>query len=100
MFAKALEQKINQRALPSVYIGAMLHAAIRSEKKRKIDRNDIFDFRHTSAALPHCTAFFTDGRLKKLITSGHMRLDKLYNCRIAATPSEAIAILKDVIMSP
>ncbi len=100
IFAKALEQEVNQRALPSLYIGAMLHAAIRFEKRRKIDRNDIFDFRHASAALPHCTAFFTDGPLKTLITSGHMRLDKLYDCRIAATPSEAIATLKGVIFNP
>lgn len=99
IIAKGLEQEINQRALPSLYIGTMLHAAVRSEKNRKIHRNDIFDFRHASAALPHCAAFFTDGPLKKLITSGHTRLDKLYDCRVAATPSEAIAILMDVILN-
>lgn len=77
IFVKTLEQEVNQRALSSLYISAMLHAAVRSEEKRRIKPNDIFDFRHASAALPHCTAFFTDGPLKKLITSGHTRLASL-----------------------
>lgn len=99
MFAAALSQDVNRRALPSLYIGAMLHAAVRAEEKRKIKPNDIFDFRHAAAALPHCAAFFTDGPLKKLITSGHTGLSKLYGCRVAATPAEAIAILKDLIFA-
>lgn len=99
LFAVSLEQEVNQRALPSLYIGAMLHAAVRSEEKRKIKPNDIFDFRHAAAALPHCSAFFTDGSLRKLITSGHTGLDALYSCRVAATPSEAVAILKDIIFA-
>lgn len=97
MVAAALEQEVNQRAFGSLYIGAMLHAAIRSEAKRKIKPNDLFDFRHASAALPHCRAFFTDGPLKTLITSGHMKLDRLYYCTVVATPAEAIAVLGDLI---
>ena len=96
MVGSALEQEVNQRAFGSLYVGAMLHAAIRSEANRKIKPNDIFDFRHAAAALPHCYAFFTDGPLKKLIISGHMKLDRLYDCRVAARPSEAIAILGDL----
>jgi hypothetical protein len=96
MVAKALEQEVNQRAFGSLYIGAMLHAAIRSEAKRKIKPNDVFDFRHATAALPHCRAFFTDGKLAALITSGHMKLDRLYDCKVVATPAEAIAVLGDL----
>jgi hypothetical protein len=99
MLATSLDQEVNQKALSSLYVGATLHAAVRSEEKRKIKPNDIFDFRHAAAALPHCSAFFTDGPLKKLITSGHTRLDRLYGCRIAATPAEAIAILKEIILA-
>lgn len=96
MVATALEQEVNQRAFGSLYIGAMLHAAIRSEAKRKIKPNDVFDFRHAAAALPHCHAFFTDGKLAALITSGHMKLDRLYDCKVVATPAEAIAVLGDL----
>lgn len=96
MVAIALEQEVNQRAFGSLYIGAMLHAAIRSETKRKIKPNDVYDFRHAAAALPHCCAFFTDGPLAKLITSGHMKLDRLYDCTVVATPAEAIAVLGDL----
>ncbi len=98
MVGSALDQEVNQRAFGSLYIGAMLHAAIRSEANRKIKPNDVFDFRHTAAALPHCHAFFTDGPLKKLIMSGHMKLDSLYECKVAATPAEAIAILGDLTL--
>jgi len=96
MVATALEQEVNQRAFGSLYIGAMLHAAISSEAKRKIKPNDVFDFRHAAAALPHCHAFFTDGKLAALITSGHMKLDRLYDCKVVATPAEAIAVLGDL----
>lgn len=98
MVAIALEQEVNQRAFGSLYIGAMLHAAIRSETKRKIKPNDVYDFRHAAAALPHCCAFFTDGPLAKLITSGHMKLDRLYDCTVVATPAEAIAVLGDLVI--
>lgn len=98
MVAAALQQEANQRAFGSLYIGAMLHAAVRSEANRKVKPNDVFDFRHAAAALPHCRAFFTDGPLKKLITSGHMRLDTLYDCTVVATPAEAIAFLGDLVL--
>jgi hypothetical protein len=93
MIAIGLEQDTNRRAFGSLYVPAMLHAAVRSEARRKIKSNDIFDFRHAAAALPHCRAFFTDGPLKNTIISGHTGLDKLYGCSVAATPAEAIDIL-------
>ena len=69
MIAQALQKEEHRRSFGSLYVPAMVHAAVRSEAKRKIKPNDIFDFRHAAAALPHCRAFFTDGPLKKLITS-------------------------------
>ena len=98
MVGHALQEGEQRRAFASLYVPAMLHAAVRSEAKRKLKPNDIFDFRHAAAALPHCRAFFTDGPLKKLITSGHLKLNTLYGCSIAATPAEAIAELRKLAL--
>lgn len=76
----------------------MLHAAVRSRAGRKLSANDIFDFRHAAAALPHCRAFSTDGPLRSLITSGHVKLDALYDCKVVSTPAEGVAILKELII--
>lgn len=94
MVAEGLKSDANQRLLGSLYIPAMLHAAVRSEPNRRIKPNDIFDFRHAAAALPYCAAFFTDGPLSSLLRSGHMRLDALYDCELASRPAEALATLK------
>lgn len=99
MIAEGLRSNVNQRLLGSLYVPAMLHAAVRSEPKRRIKPNDVFDFRHAAAALPYCRAFFTDGPLRSLLTSGHMRLDRLYGCELASTPSEAIAVLERIQFS-
>lgn len=93
MIAEVLEKDEHRRAFGSLYVPAMLHAAVRSEANRRIKPNDIFDFRHAAAALPYCRAFLTDGPLRSLITSGHIRLDRLYDCEIAATPAEAIDLI-------
>lgn len=98
MIAEALEQRSNQLAFGSLYVPAMLHASVRSEANRKLKPNDIFDFRHAAAALPYCRAFLTDGPLKSLITSGHVKLDKLYGCEVAATPKEATDLISRLIL--
>ncbi|NNC73547.1 MAG: hypothetical protein HKN78_11820 [Sphingomonadaceae bacterium] len=99
MLAQALEKDEHRRAFGSLYVPAMLHAAVRSEANRKIKPNDIFDFRHAAAALPYCRAFLTDGPLRSLITSGHVRLDRLYGCEIVATPAEAIELIGRLALS-
>ncbi|WP_183617962.1 hypothetical protein [Novosphingobium fluoreni] len=98
MIAEALQQRSNQLAFGSLYVPAMLHASVRSEANRKLKPNDIFDFRHAAAALPYCRAFLTDGPLKSLITSGHVKLDTLYGCEVAATPKEAIDLISRLIL--
>lgn len=98
MVAQALDQDRHRQALGSLYAPAMLHAAVRSRAGRKLSANDIFDFRHAAAALPYCRAFFTDGPLRSLIVSGHVKLDTLYGCRVISTPAEAIAVIKELVL--
>lgn len=94
----ALQQDENRRKFPSLYIQAALHAAVRSRKGQVIKPNDLFDFRHAAAALPYCKAFFTERPLRSLITSGHMRLDTLYGCKVMHTVEDAIAWLGDLVI--
>lgn len=99
MIAQALEQDVNRRAFGSLYVPAMLHASIRAEANRKLKPNDIFDFRHAAAALPYCRAFLTDRPLKTLITSGHVRLDTLYGCEVAASPKDAVELIGRMVLT-
>lgn len=98
MVGEALKQKRHQRSFGSLFVPAMLHAAVRAEAGRKIKPNDIDDFRHAAAALPYCRAFFTDGPLRSLIASGHVALDRLYACEVASSPSDAIKVISRIAL--
>lgn len=95
--AQGLQKPENQRRFGSLFVPAMLHAAVRSERNRKIKPNDIFDFRHAAAALPYCKAFLTDRSLATLIGSGHVALDQIYDCKIASSPETATEIILDLV---
>jgi hypothetical protein len=82
--------------LPTLYIEACLHAAIRWDKARRLVGNDIYDFNHASAAVSHCQAFFTEGPLKALLALKHHGLADDFGCRIASDIPEAIDILSDL----
>ena len=43
--------------LPSLWLGAGLHAAVRWDRRRKYKANDMPDFRHAVAAIPYCDVF-------------------------------------------
>jgi len=94
----ALKQESARKVLPSIHVGAALHAAFRWDKTRRFEGNDLYDFFHASAALAFCGAFFTEQALCSTITNNHIRLDKLYNCYVVANVSGAIAYL-DAIKS-
>jgi hypothetical protein len=76
--------------LRTIRIHAWLHAAIRWDKKRKLEGNDLLDFHHAPAALAYCDAFFTERPLQTLVTQSHVVLDKLYNCRVISSHEEAV----------
>lgn len=95
MIAVSLKNPANRKKFGSLYVPAVIHAAIRAER-RTIKANDIFDFRHAAAALPYCGAFLTDGPLRTLLTSGHTALGREYDCRIVSKPFEALEVLKDL----
>ncbi len=90
----AFKKEATKKALPIMHIEASLHAAIRWDKRRKLEGNDIYDFNHATAALPYCSAFFTEGPLAAFVTANHIRLDRQFGCRVIGQLSEAIDFLK------
>ncbi|WP_372717343.1 hypothetical protein [Novipirellula sp.] len=80
--------------LPSLRIGAGLHAALRWDKNRKYKPNDLFDFRHAIAALPYCDRFFTEGSLHHLVQDGNLKFDEYFKCKTAHKPADALALLE------
>jgi hypothetical protein len=85
----ALERDLARDILRTIHIQASLHAAVRWNKCRQLNGNDLFDFHHASAALAYCDAFFTEASLKTLICQNHLSLDKRYECRVIASVDEA-----------
>ena len=75
--------------LPFLNIQASLHAAIWMDSKRKYKPTDIHDILHATAALPYFDVFLTERSLTHLLTRTDMALDRLYECRVVAKPTEA-----------
>ena len=83
----------SQSQLGSLYVPAMLHAAVRADGHRRMKANDIYDFRHAAAALPYCRLFLTDGPMRTLVTGGGVRLDAVYGCAVVSDRVLAVAAL-------
>jgi hypothetical protein len=80
-------------SLPSIRVGAGLHAALRWDRKRKYKANDQFDFRHAEAALPYCDYFLTERSLRHLVNDGNLKFPTEFNCQVCSDPEEAVASL-------
>lgn len=50
----AVGKPAGRRALRTLQVGALLHAALRWNRTQKLDAHDIFDFHHAGAALGYC----------------------------------------------
>jgi len=85
-----------RKALPTVYIEACLHAAVRWDKMRKLSGNDLYDFQHASAALAHCHAFLTERPLQSSILRLKPKLGQEFSCRVISDIEEAIDFLTDL----
>lgn len=96
MAAAGMLKPEGRRAFGSIVVPATLYAAFRTEKQRRVKPNDVFDFRHAAAALPHCNAFFTEGKLGRLMASGHVALTRSYPCRVASDPAAALRVLEEL----
>lgn len=79
------------QALPTLQIGALCHAAIRWDQRRKLTSNDLFDFHHAQAALPYCDVFLTERPLHILLQQKNINIGKYFSCTVISSPTEAAA---------
>src|SRR5882724_1019711 len=92
----AFKQDTTKDALRTLHMMACMHAFVRSNKQQQLKANDFFDFRHATAALGYCDAFFTERSMRAMISAKHMSLDKRYGCRVIADVDDAIDYLASV----
>ncbi|SDW96537.1 hypothetical protein [Nitrosomonas oligotropha] len=57
LLCAAISKQSVRRALRTLHIGALLHAAVRWNRTQKIVVNDLYDFHHAEAALGYCVCF-------------------------------------------
>lgn len=81
-------------SVPTIYINASCHAAVRWDQKRNLCGNDLFDFHHAQAALAYCNVFLTEKPLGEMLSQRHLGLAR-YRCRSFWSPSVALGWLRE-----
>lgn len=90
LFAAAIEKPDIPKTLRTFHIGASCHAAVRWDKKRKLEANDLYDFHHAEAAMAYCDAFLTEKSLKTMLSQKHLGLLETFKCQPLAGCQEAL----------
>lgn len=84
----------------SLLVWTFLHATVRMDLKNDPNMsfvgNDLFDFDHAAAAVGYCDYFFTERRLYRRLTRPEVALDKIYSCKMAFQPEEALKLAKAI----
>ncbi|KQY28315.1 hypothetical protein ASD38_16680 [Caulobacter sp. Root487D2Y] len=91
------KNETTQSALPSLYIRSGLHALLRWNRTQKFKPNDIFDFSHAAGALGYCDLFLTEGPLKDMLGRGPLRLAEATDCKVVASPTDALGAVQALI---
>lgn len=81
-------------SVPTLYINASCHAAIRWDQKRKLCSNDLFDFSHAQAALAYCDLFLTEKPLGDMLSQRHLGLAQ-FGCKIFWSPRAALNWMRE-----
>lgn len=97
LIREAIKRNKMQDFLPSLHIGAWLHAAVRWDKGRKFSDNDFLDFHHAIAALPYCDFFLTERSLCSLLNQSNLELAENYSCKVLSSVDEAISCLEGIL---
>jgi hypothetical protein len=85
--------RVTSNELPTLRVGASLHAALRWDRERKYKTNDLLDFRHAEAALPYCDYFLTEHSLRHLLQDGNLNFQQHFSCKVFSDPAEALEAL-------
>lgn len=90
------DKKNIAKQLPTLHIITCCHAALRWNKKHKLEGNDLYDFHHAAAALAYCDAFFTEKPLQSFLKQNHIALDIFFECEVISAVPEAVVFLKQI----
>lgn len=85
----AIRKPAGRRALRTLQVGALLHAALRWNRTQKLNANDIFDFHHAEAALGYCDVLLTDGPMHALLRQRNLAIERDFLCRVMSSAKEA-----------
>ena len=85
----AVRKPVGKRALRTLHVGALLHAALRWNRTQQLDANDLFDFHHAEAALGYCDVLLTDGPMHTLLLQRHLAIERDFPCRVMSSVAEA-----------
>lgn len=80
--------------LRTLYVKSKCHAAVRWDRRRKLEGNDLYDFWHAAAAVGYCDAFFTEKDLRTLLTTNHVGLGKEFDCLIESREVPILTYLR------
>lgn len=86
----AIRKPAGRRALRTLQVGALLHAALRWNRTQKLNANDIFDFHHAEAALGYCDVLLTDGPMHALLRQRNLAIERDFTCRVMSSAEEAV----------
>jgi hypothetical protein len=81
-------------AFPTLHAQAKCHAAIRRDKRRKLEGNDLVDFHHVMGAIVYCDAFCTERPLHAFITTNPVALDRDFDCKVISDGLEALEYVR------
>lgn len=84
----ALDTEGGRKAIRSLHIKSLLHAAVRWNKTQSLKPNDLFDFDHAAAAIGYCDAFFTDGPLRAMLSRRDLGLKEDFGCLVSSEVDE------------
>lgn len=83
--------------IPSIYMQAAFHAAIRMDAKRKVNGNFLRDLHHGNAGVVYHDAMFTERPLQVLLMAGNVSADKTFDCNVMSSETDVITYLKSIV---
>ena len=85
----AIRKPAGRRALRTLQVGALLHAALRSNRTQKLNPNDMFHFHHAETAQGYCDLLLTDGPMHGLLRQRNLAIERDFACRVMSSAEEA-----------
>jgi hypothetical protein len=84
------------KRLPTLYLFAMCHAAVRMDVQRKFNGNFLRDIHHGMAGVAYHDAMFTEKPLKVLLTAGNVAVDTEFACQVLSDEREVLAYVESI----